>query len=158
MQDAVPGAKTREIIDPLRGFCRGFVADVNQRVMHSQDQGVFAQERQRQQVEPHVTQLQVNDVRIESPNLPDKAEHHLQLTEELPDPWFNEDAAFDRVAYQMQIGSGFVLREEHENPGIFGLRDTTRQACTVLTEIKCYKGYFHYLRLHPARPRSRRSL
>jgi hypothetical protein len=100
-----------------------------------------------------MTQLQVNNVWIERSDLPDKAEHHLQLTEELPDPWFNEDAPFDRVAYQMQIGSSFVLREEHENPGIFSLRDTTRQARTVLTEIKCYKGYFHYFASPPSAPK-----
>jgi hypothetical protein len=44
----------------------------------------------------------------------------------------------------MQVGSGFFLRKEHENFGIFGIRDATRQARTVLTEVKCYKGYFHY--------------
>jgi hypothetical protein len=90
-----------------------------------------------------VTQLQVNDIRIEGPNLCDKVEHHLQLLEELPDPWFNKDTTLDGVAYQMQVGSGFFLRKEHENFGIFGIRDATRQARTVFTEVKCYKGYFH---------------
>src|SRR5579859_629049 len=67
MDDSFTRAETGTIIDPLRSFARRRVADVNNGIMHREDKRKTAEEGQRQQVEPQMTELHVNDIWIEGP-------------------------------------------------------------------------------------------
>jgi hypothetical protein len=111
--------------------------------MHGQNQGAATQ-RGQGPVKPQMSRLEMDHIWIKFPDLLHQASHHLDLLK-----WMSQSRLVERPqphgpAQEAQIRFRFTFRKEEANVRM--LRDPTRQADTILSEVEGYEGNFQWTR------------
>jgi hypothetical protein len=109
---------------------------MDQRIVDCEDKRDVSQQRQTEQVEPHVAKLQMEDIRFERSNLRDEPPDHLELMKRLPYAGFVEKFAFDSRREQMLVRLTLIPGEKQQYLGIRILCDPAGKTNAVFPEIK----------------------